>query len=79
MIRDRLERAAAFVAQLHRLSINSPHSWRRDASVGGYIGLADGDLELAIRDTEKDGLIQRRADDEALIMLTPAGRSAASQ
>jgi hypothetical protein len=35
----RLERAAAFVAQLHRLSIKSPHSWRRTESVGRDVGL----------------------------------------
>jgi DNA-binding MarR family transcriptional regulator len=75
----RLKRAAAFIAQLHRLSINSPHSWRRAASVGGDIGLADADLEQAIRDAEKAGLIQRRADDEGLIMLTVDGRAAASR
>jgi DNA-binding MarR family transcriptional regulator len=77
--RDRLERAAAFIAQLHRLSINNPYSWRRTASVGGDIGLADADLEQAIRDAEKAGLVQRRADDEGLIILTAKGRAAASQ
>jgi hypothetical protein len=44
---DRLQRAAAFIAQLHRLSINSPHSWRRAQAIGRDIGLADVDLEQA--------------------------------
>jgi hypothetical protein len=76
---DRLQRAAAFVAQVHRLSINSPLSWRRAASVGRDVGLADADLEQTIRDAERAGFTQRRADDEGLIMLTAARRAAASQ
>jgi len=36
-------------------------------------------LEQAISDAEKAGLIQRRADDEGLVMLTAEGRAAASQ
>jgi DNA-binding MarR family transcriptional regulator len=70
--------AAAFIAQLHRLSAKSPHSWRRAESVGRDVGLADADLEQAMRDAEKAGLIQRRADDEGLVMLTAAGRAAAA-
>jgi DNA-binding MarR family transcriptional regulator len=66
----------AFVAPF---SINSPHSWRGAESVGRDAGLADADLEQAIRDAEKAGLIQRRSDDEGLIMLTAAGRAAASR
>jgi hypothetical protein len=77
--RDRLERAAAFIAQLHRLSAKSPQSWRRAEGVGRDLGLEGAELELAIRDAEKAGFKQRRADDEGLIMLTPAGRAAASQ
>ena len=48
--RARLQHAAAFVAQLHRLGLKSPSSWRRAESVGRDIGLADADLEQAIRD-----------------------------
>jgi hypothetical protein len=71
--RDRLQSAAAFIAQLHRLSAKSPHSWRRAESVGRDVGLADADLEQAIRDAEKAGLIQRRADDEGLIIVDGQG------
>jgi hypothetical protein len=77
--RDRLERAAAFVTQLHRLSTKTPHSWRRAESVGCDVDLAGPHLEQAIRDAEKAGLIQRRADDEDLIILTTKGRAAASR
>ena len=76
---DRLERAAAFVAQLHRVSAKAPPSWRRAESVGRDVGLADAHLEQAIRDAEKAGLIERRADDEGLVLLTAKGRAAASQ
>ena len=77
--KTRIQRAAAFIAQLYRLRAKAPHSWRRAESVGRDISLADADLEQAIRDAEKAGLIQRRADDEGLIILTAAGRAAASQ
>lgn len=76
---DRLQRAAAFIAQLHRISIDSAHSWRRAQAIGRDIGLADAELEQAIRDAEKAGFIQRRVDDESLIILTAKGRAAASQ
>jgi DNA-binding MarR family transcriptional regulator len=42
-----------------------------------HIGLAGAQLEQAIRDAEKAGLIERRADNERLIILTAAGRAAA--
>jgi hypothetical protein len=79
MNRDRLKRAAAFVAQLHRFSIASPHSWRRADSVGRDLGLADADLEQAICDAEQAGFIERRAGDEGLVLLTAKGRAAASR
>lgn len=76
---DRLQRVAAFVAQLHHLSIRNPYSWRRAESVGRAVGLDGAHLEEAIRDAERAGFIERRADDAGLIMLTAAGRAAASQ
>jgi hypothetical protein len=79
MTENRLERAATFVAQLHRLSAKTPHSWRRAESVGRDVGLAGLPLDQANRDAEQAGLIERRADDEELVLLTAAGRAAASQ
>jgi hypothetical protein len=76
---DRLQRAAAFIAQLHRLNTSSPNSWRRAERIGRDINLNGPALELAIRDAEKAGFIQRRVDDEGLILLTAKGRAAASQ
>jgi DNA-binding MarR family transcriptional regulator len=77
--RARLKRAAASVAQLARVSAKSSHSWRRADAIGRDIGLADANLEQAIRDAAKAGLIDRRADDEGLVILTAKGRAAASQ
>ena len=76
MTRDRLKRAVAFVAQLHRLSAKTPHSSRRAESVGRDIGLEGAELELAIRNAEKAGFLERRADDEGLVLLTAKGRTA---
>ncbi len=75
----RLDRAAVFIARLHALSIKSPHSWRRAESIGRDVGLAGLPLEQALDDAEKAGLIHRREDDAGLILLTAAGRAAASQ
>jgi hypothetical protein len=70
-------RARAFVAQLHRLSAKSPYSWRRaEKSVGRDINLEGVQLEQAVSDAERAGLIQRRADDAAMVILTAAGRAA---
>ena len=73
--RNRIQLAAAFIVQLHRLSSNSPHSWRRAESVGRDINLDGAALELAIRDTEKAGFIQRRADNEGRIFFDGNGAS----
>ena len=51
----RLNRAAAFIAQLARLSDTNPHSWRRAESVGRDVGLAGLPLEQALRDAERAG------------------------
>jgi hypothetical protein len=77
--KDRLQRAAALISQLRRLSPKNPQSWRRAQNVGQDVGLAGAHLEQAIRDAEKVGYIQRHADDAGLILLTDKGRAAASQ
>ena len=79
MAHSRLNRAAAFIAQLARLSDTSPHSWRRAESVGRDVGLAGLPLEQALDDAQRAGHIHRREDDAGLILLTAAGRAAASQ
>jgi hypothetical protein len=79
MSQGRLDRAAAFVAQLYRLSASSPNSWQRAESVGRDVGLEGAQLEQALDDAEQAGLIHRREDDAGLIIMTAAGRAAASQ
>jgi hypothetical protein len=51
----------------------------RAESVDRDVGLAGAHRELAISDTERAGLIHRRADDEGLVILTAKGRAAAAQ
>ena len=77
--KGRLDRAAIFVARLHALSASSPHSGRRDESVGRDVGLEGAQLEQALDDAKKAGLIERRADDPGLMIMTAAGRAAASE
>ena len=48
-----LQRAAAFVAQLHSLSVKSPNSWRRVDSVGRDVGLGVLQLQQAVVDAEE--------------------------
>ena len=73
----RLQRAASLVAQLHRLGIKTPNAWRRAASIGRDVGLQGAELEQALVDAERAGLIDRRSDDAGLILVTAAGRAAA--
>jgi hypothetical protein len=72
MIQDRLERAAAFVTQLHRISAKSPHSWRR-------VKASAVTSALRMRTSNKRSGTPKRpvssivADDAGLIILTAAG------
>ena len=77
--RDRLERAAAFVAQLHRLSVKTRIPGGEPKASVAMSALRVCALDQAIRDAEQAGLIERRADDQGLIILTAEGRAAASQ
>ena len=68
-----------FIAHLHRLMSRPRLRGGGLKSVGHDVGLADAHLEQRIRDAEKAGLIERRADDEGLVLLTAKGWAAASQ
>lgn len=72
-----LERAATFVAQLYRFSLDARHSWQRAERIGCAIGLQGTDLEQALVDAEAAGLIMRRTDHTGLVLLTEAGRGVA--
>lgn len=74
---DRLAAAATFVAELHRLSRYSPRAWRRADAVGRSAGIAGERLDRALVDAERAGLVDRRADDAYLVLITERGRAAA--
>ena len=73
----RLERAAQFVAHLHKLTRDDQHSWRRSDSIGRDIGLLGAHLDQAVDDAEHARLIDRRVDDPNLVILTSKGRAMA--
>ena len=74
---DRLATAAAFVTALFALSRHSPRAWRRADAVGRSAGIAGQQLEQAIADAVLAGLVDRRVDDGALVLLTSRGRALA--
>jgi hypothetical protein len=74
---DRLATAAAFVTALFDLSRSSPRAWRRAGAVGRSAGIAGQQLEQAIADAVLAGLVDRRVDDGALVLLTSRGRALA--
>jgi hypothetical protein len=74
----RLERTAAFVAKLHELSRRSPKAWRRADAVGRSAGLDPAEIPQAIADAAAAGLVERRADDPELVLLTDQGRAVAA-
>jgi hypothetical protein len=73
--RLRLERAALFVAKLHELSRTSPKAWRRAEAIGRDAGIDPAEIEQAVDDAERVGLIHRRSDDPQLVLLTDQGRA----
>jgi len=76
--RNRIRFAAAFIVQLHRLSSKARIRGGEPKASDATSTLMARHWNLAIRDTEKAGFIQRRADNEGLIILTAKGRAAAS-
>jgi hypothetical protein len=68
----RLALATKFVMALHDVSRRDPTSWRRSSAIGGRTGIK-GDFERVAA-----GLVQQRADDPNLIILTNRGSDVAS-
>ena len=75
--RATLATAAAFVTALFDLSRHSPRAWRRADAAGRSAGVVGQQLEQAIADAVQAGLINRRVDDGALVLLTSRGRALA--
>ena len=74
---DRIATAATFVTALFDVSRHSPRAWRRADAVGRSAGIAGQQLEQAVTDAVRAGLVDRRVDDAALVLLTGRGRALA--
>jgi hypothetical protein len=75
---DRLALATKFVLALHDASRCNPTSWRRISAIGARTGFKGADLEWAVADAVAAGLVEQRADDPSLIILTNRGWDLAS-
>ena len=75
---DRLALATKFVMALHDVSRRNPTSWRRISAIGARTGIKGADLERVVADIVVAGLVEQRADDPSLIILTNRGWDLAS-
>ena len=75
---DRLALATKFVMALHDASRRNPTSWRRVSAIGARTGIKGADLERVVADIVVTGLVEQRADDPSLIILTNRGWDLAS-
>jgi hypothetical protein len=73
---DRLALATKFVMALHDVSRRNPTSWRRVSAIGARTGIKGADLDVA--DVVAAGLVEQRADDPCVIILTNRGWDLAS-
>jgi hypothetical protein len=73
---DRLALPTKFVMAFHDVSRRDPTSWRRNSAIGGCTGIKGADFERVAADAA--GLVQQRADDPSLIILTNRGSDVAS-
>lgn len=70
---DRPALATKFVMALHDVSRRNPTSWRRVSAIGARTGIKGTDLERVVADVVAAGLVEQRADDPCLILLTNRG------
>jgi len=75
---DRLALATKFVMALHDVSRRNPTSWRRISAIGARTGIKGADLERVVADVVAAGLVEQRADDPWVIILTNSGWDLAS-
>ena len=76
---DRLALATKFMMALHDVSRRNPTSWRRISAIGARTGIKGADLERVAADVVAAGLVEQRADDPSLIILTNSGWDVASR
>jgi hypothetical protein len=75
---DRLALATKFVMALQDVSRRNPTSWRRVSAIGARTGIKGADLERVVADVVAAGLVEQRADDPCVIILTNRGGDLAS-
>jgi hypothetical protein len=75
---DRLALTTKFIMALHDASIRNPTSWRRISAIGARTGIKGAGLERVVADVVAGGLVEQRADDSGLIILTNRGWDLAS-
>ena len=76
---DRLALATKFVFALHDACRRNPILWRRISAIGARTGIKGADLERVVADVVAAGLVEQRADDPSLIILTNSGWDFASR
>lgn len=70
---DRLALATKFMTALYDASRRNPTSWRRMSAIGARTGIKGADLERVAADVVAAGLVEQRAGDPSLIILTNRG------
>ena len=60
------------------MSRRDPTSWRRNGAIGGRTGIKGADFERVATDVVAADLVQQRADDPSLFILTNRGSDVAS-
>ena len=62
-----------FVAALYDVSRRIPMAWRRITAIGARTGIKGDQLDQVVADLVTAGLVERRADNPILVMLTSKG------
>ena len=75
---DRPALATKFVMALHDASRRNPTSWRRISAISARTGIKGAHLGRVVADAVAAGLVEQRADDPCLIILTNRGWDLAS-
>ena len=76
---DRVALTTKFVMALHQASIRNPATWRRVSAIGARTGIKGAELNQVVVDAVAAGLVEHRASDAGLIILTDRGWDFASR